>query len=117
MGGLNAGSLVHQVTIQRLTESVDASGAPVEVPSVLRTAFMASEPARGQERFVAGQESAAAMLQWTMRYVQDMDPFMVDVPKERRLLYQGRAYDIVEAESDRKNWIVLKTLSASKVAA
>lgn len=118
--GLNAGSLVHVVTVQSLTAGTDASGAPTLTPATLFTASMSRETERGGtgEQLKAGQESAAAVLRWTMRYHADMDPDLVDVQAARRLLYQGRAYDIVSAETiDRKVGIVIRTLSTSKVAA
>lgn len=115
---LNAGSLIHEVTIQQLTDSADSSGAPIETWTTLLTAKMARESERGDERFKADQLSGAFMTKWTMRYSADMDPDLVDVQKKRRLLYQGRAYDITLAETmDRKAGIILHTLAATRVAA
>jgi hypothetical protein len=53
---------------------------------------------KGGERWIANQLSAPADTQWEMGYVASMDPDLLDVPKRRRLLYQGRVYDIVAAE-------------------
>jgi head-tail adaptor len=49
------------------------------------------------ERFVGDQEVAAADTRWVMPYREDMDPELVDVPASRRLVYQGRTYDIRSA--------------------
>lgn len=116
--GLNAGSLVYLVTIQKLADGVDTSGAPTEIPSTLGTAWMARETVSGMERFATNQLSASAVVRWTMRYRSDMDPDIVNVAKTRRLVYQSRTYDITEAESDKKqNWIAVTTLVNSAVAA
>lgn len=115
---LNAGALIHRVTIQRLTDGVDTSGAPTETPARLCDAWMARETVSGMEKFASNQLSASSVLRWTMRYQPNMDPDLIDVPKSRRLLYQHRAYDITEAQTlDRKAGIVLTTLAGSGVAA
>jgi len=55
---------------------------------------------------------------WTMRYLAAMDPDLVDVQKTRRLVYNGRAYDIVDVEVlDGHVGLVLRTVAASRVAA
>lgn len=110
---INAGTLVHDVTIQQLTETRGAtSKAPVESWTTLAHAWMARQAERGSEAFKAMQLSGASATQWTMRYVASMDPDLVDVAKTRRLLYQGRAYDIVSVEPmDRKVGLVLRTIA------
>jgi head-tail adaptor len=115
---LNAGALIHDVTIQQIASSEDTSGAPTETPSTLIRARMSREVVSGKETFGDAQLSAASVIRWQMRYVSSMDPDLVDVPKTRRLLYQGRSYDITEAENmDRRCGIVLTTLNKSQVAA
>lgn len=121
MKALSLGTLVHDVTIQQLTDGVDNSGAPVSTWTTLTHAWMGRRQARSgrvDEQFSADQLSAASIAEWTMRYLASMDPDLLDVPKSRRLLYQGRAYDILAAENlDRQVGIVIRTLSHSKVAA
>jgi SPP1 family predicted phage head-tail adaptor len=115
---MKIGAMVHDVLIQQLTDGVDSSGAPQETWSTLTQAWMARPQATGDERFTADQETASSTTTWVMRYVASMDADLVDVQKSRRLLYQGRAYDIVDAKNmDRQAGIVLRTLSHSKVAA
>ncbi|MEO8678152.1 MAG: phage head closure protein [Vicinamibacterales bacterium] len=114
---LNAGDLNLEVVIQQLTTSTGPSHAPVESWTTLLTAWMGREAQTGSERFNAAQVSASATTTWFMRYVDSMDPDLVDVPTKRRLSYQGRIYGIVQAEHiDRKERIVLTTLAKSKVA-
>lgn len=123
MRSLNIGRLVHDVLIQQLTlDQVDASGAPIEPWTTLKRAWMGRPtPGRinaGGEVFRADQISGSITTQWTMRYDPAMDTDLVDVLKTRRLLYQGRAYDIVSAEvMDRQQGILLRTIASSRVAA
>lgn len=69
---------------------------------------------QGSERFTANQVSARAEVHWVMPYQQTMDPELVDVPKHRRLLYEGRTHDIEGAKPlgyhDRiELWTLVKT--------
>jgi hypothetical protein len=69
---------------------------------------------KAHERFTADQNKGAADTQWEMGYRPDMDPELVDVVKKRRLLYQGRVYDITSADLiGRFEGIELVTLSGS----
>ena len=115
---LDVGAMVYPVTIQSRTAGVDASGAPQETWADLTTAQMAREKPRGGETFRADQTTAARMTTWVMRYAAAMDPDQVDVETERRLVYRGRTYDIVQAELlGRQVGIVLRTLAHSQVPA
>lgn len=49
------------------------------------------------EHFASDQKSAYGNTQWHMAYRADMDPELVDVPAERRLVYEDRVYEIVTA--------------------
>lgn len=118
MKTIDIGSFVHQVTIQELTESVGESRFPTEAWSNMLTAWMERREARSGERLAAQQISASVTTHWVMRYTPDMDPDLVDVPKTRRLVYQGRVYDIVSASMiSRKEGIELMTVASSKRAA
>lgn len=101
------------VTIQQRAESRGASKMPIETWSTLHaTVWMRKLDLKGQERFAAAQLSAPFDTQWEMPYVADMDPDLVNVPKERRLLYQGRIYDIRTASQiGRREGIELMTLA------
>lgn len=109
---LNLGELNQPVEIQQLTESVGTSGLPMESWSTLYPlAWMAKSSISGRERFAANQLSSPAVQQWQMRYVADMDPDLINVPKRRRLKYMGTFYDIVSADHiGRQEGIELTTL-------
>lgn len=121
MRTINPGEMVHEVTIQSVTDGVDASGAPQETWATLMTVWMGRESRRtepGGESFHGDQLSASLVTRWFMRYTPEMDPDVVDVPKARRLVYLGRPHDIVSAETtDRRTGILLRTLAKSAVPA
>lgn len=105
------------VTIQQLSDGVGTSGAPVGTWSTLVASMPASRlDISGRERFIAGQESAAVDTTWEINYRADMDPELVDVPKNRRLVVGGRVHDIVAArQSERRKLIELVTLASSRL--
>jgi len=75
-----------------------SGGFPTETWTTLTPEeWMSKFDLRADERFASSQESAFAETQWHMPYRADMDPDLLDVPKKRRLVYQGRIYDIVAA--------------------
>ena len=94
---MEPGERDRRVLIQQLTESLGTSRRPVESWTTLRTVYMRVLDIRASERFKASQESAAAETQFEMPYCTDMDPESVNVPKTRRLVYQGRTFDITGA--------------------
>lgn len=113
MSGLTAGALDREVTIQQLEEAT--SGYPVETWSELVSGvWMSKYDMRGSERFVASQNAARFDTRWNLQWRDDMDPDLLDVPKTRRLLYRGRAYDIVQAvELGRQEGIALYTIASA----
>lgn len=114
---MDSGERDRLVTIQQLTDSIGGSKYPVEAWSTLTTAWMRKRDLKGWERFKAAQVSAPAETLWEMGYRSDMDPELVDVPKKRRLVYQGRTYDITSASQiGRREGIELMTLANTKVA-
>lgn len=118
MRTINVGELVHAVTVQEGTDGVDGGGAPAQTWADLDTVMMARQAGVGGEAFRGEQLSAAVQTVWTLRYWSEVDPDLVDVPKTRRLVYQGRIYDIVSADvMDRRVGIVLRTLAQSRVEA
>ncbi len=117
MAGLSAGRLDRDVVIQQRTDAASGSGFPVDTWTTLDTVAMEKMAVRGAERFRAAQLSAPIETRWQLHYRADMDPDAVDVAKERRLLYQGRVYDITSAtEIGRQDGIELMTLAATVVA-
>lgn len=115
---LEAGERDRPVVIQQRTGSAGTSGFPVETWSTLvAVCWMHRLDMSARERFTSEQLSASSDTSWEMAYRADMDPELVDVPKERRLVYQGRVYDITTASViGRKEGIELMTLSKPGVA-
>lgn len=106
-----------RVTIQQLTTAKAGSGYPKETWTTLSTAYMRILDLRATERFQASQNAPSAETQWEMGYRDDMDPERVDVPTTRRLVYQGRVYDITAASMiGRRDGIELLTIAKTKVA-
>ena len=96
---IEPGHLDRRVTIQQATNGVDEAGAPLQVWTTLaRSVPMGCEAIRGMERVQAGMAQSAYDARWTMHYRADMDPELVDVPKDRRLVFRGRVHEIVAAQ-------------------
>jgi hypothetical protein len=66
----------------------------------------------GQELFAAAQLSAPYTARWEVDYRPEIDPDLVEVPKNFLLTYEGRRHDIVTAETiGRKAGVLLSTLA------
>lgn len=117
MSGPDAGAMDREVVIQQLAESAGSSGFPVETwTSLGEPEWMEKLSTTGGERFVAAQSAAQVQTRWRMYWREDMDPDSVDVQKKRRLLYQGRIYDITGViETGRREGIELMTMARSEV--
>lgn len=100
---LESGERDRLVTLQQLTESTGTSGFPVESWTTLTTWYASKSDVGGREKFGGGQQSAPYTTRWEGNYRADIDPDRVDVPKTRRLVYQGRTYDIVDASMIGRN--------------
>lgn len=114
---VEAGRRDKLVTIQRATDSTSTTGFAVEGWAALGLpVWMAREDVEGDERFATDMLRAQTHTNWVMPYQANMDPELLDVPKTRRLVYQGRVYDIVSAITlERHRGIKLKTLAGSKI--
>lgn len=97
---LDPGALDRKVTIQYRSDGDSESGFPTEdwTTTASVTVFMARTPLTGMERVHANQVSAKYDTRWVMHYRTDMDPDVYDVAKDRRLVYQGRIYNVVGAQ-------------------
>lgn len=98
---LDPGALDQRVTIQYRTDGVSESGfGQVDdwTTTTSRTVWMARVPVTLREKVTAQQVSASADLRFVMHYRADMDPDLVDVAKDRRLVFQGRVFNITGAE-------------------
>lgn len=101
-----------RVTIQQKTDSAGSSGFPVETWSELDTVWAYRDDQSGSEVFRASQLSARGTARWEIGYRADMDPDLVDVPRTRRLVFHGRAHDIVAASHiGRGDGVELTTLA------
>lgn len=101
-----------RVTIQTLTEATATSGLPREEFDDLAEVWAHKRQRSGDERFSSQQTSARSTTEWTVPYRCDMDPDLVDVAKERRIVYRGRVYDIVAAELLSRGGDILLTTIA-----
>lgn len=107
------------VVIQRLIEDVPESRFPSERWATLTPlAWMRKMDARAMERVKAEHIAAAFDTQWEMGYAENMDPELIDVPKKRRLVYQGRVHEIIGASQiGRREGIELLTIASTAEAA
>jgi head-tail adaptor len=92
-----AGERDRLITVQQVTDGTGSSGFPTETWTTLTTAMASYMPLGGRERFTANMTTAPFDTQWQMDYRPDMDPDLVNVPKRRRIVYEGRVHDIVSA--------------------
>lgn len=104
------------ITIQQLSDGVGASRFPTETWTTLCTAMASQMPLGGREHFVASQISAPFDTQWQISYRPDMDPDLLNVSKVRRVVFEGRVHDIVDAKPvGQKRAVELLTLSGGLV--
>lgn len=115
---MESGERDRAVTVQQATETEDSTGFPIQEWTTLVTPYwMRIDGVKGHERFTAGQESAPSTIRWEGGYRTDLDPELVDVPKTRRLLYQGRVFDITDAQQiGRREGIEFMTLDGKRAA-
>ena len=99
------------VTVEQVTDSVGASGFPVQTWTTLAQIWMGRQAVRASERFVTHQDSAWADTRWYAPYRADLDPDLVAVTKTRRLVVAGRAHDIVAAHVVDRRYVELTTLA------
>lgn len=88
-----AGQRDRQVLIEQLADPT--AQFPQWTP--LSTEWMSRLDLMADERFQSDQITARGEVRWQMPYRDDMDPEAVDVPAVRRLVYEGRTYDIRSA--------------------
>ena len=115
---MESGERDRRVLIQQLADAVPDSRFPTEEwTTLLPSVYMRKMDVRQNERFASAQISAPIDTQWEMGYVRSMDPELHDIVKTRRLVYQGRVYDIVSASLiGRREGVELMTLATGKVA-
>lgn len=104
------------VTVQQRTVTKGASHAPVETWTTLRTLYVSKEDMPlndSRESFKGSQLSARMETAWGLPYSADTDPDLVDVVAERRILHNGRIYDVTRGtpERDGGRGIILYTIA------
>ena len=109
-----SGKRTVSVIVKRRVVTKGASGAPVETWVTLRSVMASKEdlPMNDSREQMQGSQLAARMeTAWGLPYTADTDPDLVDVARERRILYGSRVYDIVRAmrEDSSKRGIILYT--------
>lgn len=116
---LDPGELNRRVTVEQLTQSTGPTGAPIEEWSDLADVMMNKLDLRGSERLEAAQLSSPFDTVWQTWYRADLDPDTIDVPKVRRLNYQGRIYDITRVMpieiSGIRHGLEFETIAAARV--
>jgi hypothetical protein len=116
---LDAGQRDRIVTIQQRsnTDTPDEdSGEPIETWTTLVESMPAHKvDIAAWERFKSDQTASRYDTKWEMNYRLDMDPELVDVPKTRRLVVNGRYHDIVACfEIGRRAGIEVLTMASTK---
>lgn len=119
---MDAGRRNLLVRVQYRSDGVSTSGFPVddwdETPE--KQIWMNRLTTKGTERLMAMQVQATYDAKWTMAYRTDMDPDLVDLTAERRIVWQGRVHDIVSASlsEDRMDIEILTRMNpaAERVA-
>lgn len=94
---MNPGELIRRVTFQSLTSVKGTTGFGTEVWVDFVTVAAAKKDLRGEERLQAAQLSSPFDTMWQTWYRKDLDPDVLDVTRVRRIIYQGRIYDITRA--------------------
>jgi head-tail adaptor len=118
---LDAGRRNRHITLEQRTVADTADATSGEPLDAVWTTLVAAMPAArlglvGMERFHSEQTRARFDDRWQINYRRDMDPELVDVPKLRRLSYQGRTFEIVAASViGRRAGIELQTQAASGI--
>jgi hypothetical protein len=108
---MDPGARDRAVIVEQLVPSIGPSRFPVEDWTVLAPiVWMSKRHITGTERQTMDQKTAPFEDVWETAYRADLDPELVDVPKTRRLVYQGRAFDIIDANQiGRREGVQLMT--------
>ena len=98
---------------QRTVAHSGTSRFPVETWSTLAArVYAAKYDNGGREEMRSGEMSSRGDVRWEIGYRSDMDPELVTVTADRRLVYQSRTYDIVAANMiGRRDGIELWTVA------
>lgn len=100
-----SGKRIYPITVQQRTVGKDEDDAPIEAWTTLRQVMASKEDMPlndSREQFQGVQLAARMETAWGLPYNADMDPDLVDVAAERRLLHRGRVYDITRGTLERE---------------
>lgn len=113
-----AGRRDKRVRLERGTKQTGRSTRPVVSWDLLREVWANKADAGGSERLRAESIDAVFDATFTIPYFPDMDPELVDVPAERRIVYAGRAFEVVSARQlGRRRGIELLTRTGTRIDA
>lgn len=113
----DAGKRDRWITIQSAIETTDPSGFPIMTWVDLVGTWAMRTQQSGAEAYTAHQAVATAVVDFEFPYRGDCDPELIDVPKLRRVVYQGRTHDIVEADVvGRREGLKYTTISTMRGA-
>lgn len=108
-----AGVRDRAVTIEQKSELTGGGFPGDEWTTLTETVYMSRVDLRADERYASAQDSAFTETQWQGPYDPNMDPEVIDVAAQRRLVYRGRIYNIRSASiMERRLGIEYMTLAA-----
>lgn len=114
---MEPGARDRYVAIHAATDDTGTDGFPGQAWTAMASVWMSKRDVGGAERLRAGQVDAQFDTIWEMSYRADMDPELIDVPKTRRLVYQGRTFQIVAAgQIGRREGVEIMTVALAAVA-
>jgi SPP1 family predicted phage head-tail adaptor len=113
---LNPGEMDREIVLEQAATAPGPSGFPVDTWSTLDTVWASKEDRDGRDRYAAAERSDPFDSVFQMYYRDDMDPEAVDLPKTRRVTFQGRTYAIVSGRIlGYQEGLELLTLAGSRV--
>lgn len=113
---MDPGERDRRITLEQrpVEDTADTSGVPIDGPwtTLASDVPAAKSGISGYERFKADQLSARADVRFEIGWREDMDPNTLDVPKLRRIVHDGRTYDITSGdEIGRRDGIELMAMA------
>lgn len=106
------------VQLEQGEKGTGRSTRPVVSWSLLTNVWAHKDDTGGTERFRASALDATIDATFTIPYLSTMDPELVDVPATRRIVYEGRIFDILYARQvGRRRGIELATKAGSRIDA
>jgi len=118
---INPGELNRVITFQTQTSVTGSGGFPTDVWVDSFDVMARKVDLRGDERFSAGQLSSPFDTMWQTWYREDLDPDLIDVQKEFRIVHRSRIYDIVRVAPiemwSMRHGIEIETIAKGRIEA